>query len=93
MLPETGDNYAWTGLEWDKLSGEIDLSAYLTTDEALNTYETIENVQTLSNIVSGHTGDISDLEENKADKATTLSGYGITDAVTQTDILYADLLV
>lgn len=62
-----------------------DLSAYLTTDEALNTYETIENVNLLSNIVSGHTGDISDLQTNKADKATTLSGYGITDAYTKTE--------
>ena len=101
-----------------------DLSDYLTKDEALNTYETIENVQTLNDTVSGHTGDIESLEVNKANtshthtksevglsnvdntsdtnkpisnatqialnskanKATTLSGYGITDAVTQTEI-------
>ena len=29
-VTETGDNYAWTDIEWDKLSGEIDLTAYLT---------------------------------------------------------------
>lgn len=50
----------------------VDLSAYLTIDEASNTYETIENVQTLSDIVSGHTGDIESLEENKADKVISL---------------------
>lgn len=27
---DTGDNYAWTGTEWDKLSGTVDLSAYRT---------------------------------------------------------------
>ena len=53
-VTETGDNYAWTDTEWDKLAGEIDLTAYLTKEEALNTYETIENVQTLSNTVSEH---------------------------------------
>ena len=101
-----------------------DLNDYLTIDGAINTYETIENVQTLSDIVSGHTGDIESLEANKADtshthtksevglsnvdntsdankpisnatqtalnskadKATTLSGYGITDTYTQTEI-------
>ena len=48
-----------------------DLTAYLTTYEASNTYETIENVQILNNTVSGHTGDIEYLQTNKSDKATT----------------------
>ena len=30
---DTGDNYAWTGTEWDKLSGTVDLSAYRTADD------------------------------------------------------------
>jgi hypothetical protein len=36
---DTGDNYAWTGTEWDKLSGIVDLSGYYTkteTDDLLN---------------------------------------------------------
>ena len=85
-VTETGDNYAWTGTEWDKLAGEIDLSAYLTSVDASNTYETIANVTSLSNIVSGNTEDISDLQTDKADKATTLAGYAITDAYTKTEI-------
>ena len=48
-----------------------DLNDYLTIDGAINTYETIENVQTLSNTVSEHTEDILDLDTNKADKETT----------------------
>ena len=57
----------------------VDLNDYLTIVDATDTYETIENVQTLTNIVSGHTGDIELLETNKANKASTLSGYGIPD--------------
>ena len=30
-VEDTGDNYAWNGTTWDKLAGEIDLSAYATT--------------------------------------------------------------
>ena len=64
----------------------VDLNDYLKTEDASNTYETIANVNLLSNIVNGNTEDIESLEENKANKADTLSGYGITDAVTQTEI-------
>lgn len=43
-------------------------------------------VSGLSETVAGHTSDIANLQTNKADKATTLEGYGITDAMTATDI-------
>lgn len=43
-------------------------------------------VSGLQDTVSGHTTDIANLQEQKADKATTLSGYGITDAMTSTEI-------
>lgn len=39
-------------------------------------------VDGLSSTVAGHTQDINNLQTNKADKATTLAGYGITDAMT-----------
>lgn len=39
-------------------------------------------VDGLSSTVAGHTQDISNLQTNKANKATTLAGYGITDAMT-----------
>ena len=32
-VEDTGDNYAWTGTEWDKLGGDIDLSGYYTKNE------------------------------------------------------------
>lgn len=34
-VADDGHNYAWNGTSWDKMSGEIDLSAYATT-EAMN---------------------------------------------------------
>ena len=46
-------------------------------------------VEGLSATVAGHTEDISNLQANKADKATTLEGYGITDAMTSTQITEA----
>ena len=56
------------------ISGNVisaDLNDYLTIDDATDTYETIENVQILSNTVSGQAQELLDLQENKADKATT----------------------
>lgn len=46
-------------------------------------------VSGLQDTVSGHTTDIANLQEQKADKATTLEGYGITDAMTATAIAEA----
>lgn len=41
-------------------------------------------VSGLADTVAGHTQDIQNLQTGKADKATTLEGYGITDAMTAT---------
>ena len=43
-------------------------------------------VSGLADTVAGHTTDIGNLQNGKADKATTLEGYGITDAMTATAI-------
>lgn len=43
-------------------------------------------VSGLADTVAGHTTDIGNLQNSKADKATTLDGYGITDAMTATAI-------
>lgn len=56
-LEDTGMNVAWTGEGWDNLGSVIDLTPYLTKEDAGKTY---------------------------AAKATTLEGYGITDAYTKT---------
>lgn len=58
-LEDTGMNVAWTGEGWDKLGSVVDLTPYLTKEDAGKTY---------------------------AAKATTLAGYGITDAYTTTAV-------
>lgn len=39
-VEDTGINYAWDGEKWDSLSGTVDLTGYLTKDEAGQTYVT-----------------------------------------------------
>lgn len=46
-------------------------------------------VSGLADTVAGHTQDIQNLQTDKADKATTLEGYGITDAMTASAIAEA----
>lgn len=46
-------------------------------------------VEGLGATVAGHTSDIQELQSGKADKATTLAGYGITDAMTADAITQA----
>ena len=54
-VEDTGDNYVWNGTIWDKLAGDIDLTPYLTKEEASTTYETIANVQShTSNVSNPH---------------------------------------
>lgn len=57
-----GSNYAWTGTEWDKLGGEVDLSNYYTksqTDELLNgkqnklTFDIIPTASSTNPVTSG----------------------------------------
>ena len=67
-VEDTGMNYAWDGTAWDKLGGDIDLTSYLTKEEAGTTYAKITTVN------------------GKADKATTLAGYGIEDAYTKSQV-------
>lgn len=62
-LEDTGMNVAWDGSAWDELGISIDLTPYLTKDDATKIY---------------------------AAKATTLAGYGITDAYTK-DAVNAEL--
>lgn len=39
-----GSNYAWTGTTWDKLSETVNLTPYLTKEDATKTYDTITSV-------------------------------------------------
>ncbi len=46
-------------------------------------------VEGLNSTVAGHTTDIKNLQDTKADKSTTLAGYGIEDAMTSTEVTEA----
>lgn len=85
---QVGDKeYAYNGTEWVELGFNVDLSGYLTTDAANKTYATITNLATKADSDSVYTKTQTDnLLNAKAAKATTLAGYGITDAYTKTAV-------
>ena len=76
-----GSNYAWDGENWDKLSETVDLTPYLTKEEAGSTYETIENANLHKNNTSnphqitkaqvglGNVDNTSDLEKPNLQQA------------------------
>lgn len=108
--------YAWDGDDWVELGFNVDLSAYLTSAAAANTYATktalSEGLATKANSSNVYTkteidGKVTTLNNSintkansadvytktqvntelakKANTATTLSGYGITNAYTKTE--------
>ena len=94
---KAGDNVIYNGTGWDCSSGTIDLSEYATTSSVNNATSALEtdiqevssDLSSLSSTVSGHTNTISSMQtslNNKATKSTTLSGYGITNAYTKTEV-------
>lgn len=94
---KAGDNVIYNGTGWDCSSGTIDLSEYATTSSVNNATSALEteiqevstDLSSLSSTVSGHTNTLSSMEtslNNKATKSTTLSGYGITNAYTKTEV-------
>ena len=94
---KAGDNVIYNGTGWDCSSGTIDLSGYATTSSVNSATSELEtdiqevssDLSSLSSTVSGHTNTISSMQtslNNKATKSTTLSGYGITNAYTKTEV-------
>lgn len=76
-----GSNYAWDGTTWDKLGGTVDLSNYYTKLEVNTELGKKLDITTASSTYATIT-----TVNGKADKATTLSGYGITDAYTSEEV-------
>ena len=65
-VEDTGDNYAWTGTAWDKLSGTVDLSGYYTKTETNSLLDTKADKSTT--YTKEQTNSLLD---TKADKSTT----------------------
>lgn len=83
--------YAWDGTEWVELGFNVDLSSYATTEAVAATYATqavvTEGLNTKANSSDVYTkNEIDQKLALKADKATTLTGYGIEDAYTKNEI-------
>ena len=91
---DTGDNYAWTGTEWDKLSGTVDLSAYRTSaDQDIIDATKQDTISDLSTIREGAAlGATSVQPEDLATVATSGSYTDLTNkptipaAVTETTV-------
>jgi hypothetical protein len=79
---KASDNVVSTA-QYAKDTADSALSKIDTTLEQANT--ALDNTNKLAEQVEEIPNKISNLQENKADKATTLSGYGITNAYTKTE--------
>ena len=76
-----GMNYAWDGTTWDKLGVTVDLSNYYTKPEVNTELDKKLDITTATSTYATITS-----VNGKADKATTLAGYGITDAYTSSEV-------
>lgn len=82
----------YNGTEWVARSFATLMNPYLKSDVAQETYATKASFATLEAAVQDNAGNIKKnfdaigaLQSGKADKATTLAGYGIKDAYTKTE--------
>lgn len=92
-VEDTGDNYAWDGEKWDKLSGTVDLSAYATTAN-MQTYVTqqLEPYATTANVTSEIETATNDMATNAGVDAK-LTDYATTANVTSQLSTKQDTLV
>ena len=99
-VEDTGDNYAWTGSEWDKLAGTVDLSAYakteyvddqLATKQAVGDYALKSEIPNVSDFVTSST--LSTELAKKQDAGNyalksdipDVSGFATTDQLTDVE--------
>lgn len=85
-----GTNYAWNGEEWDPLAGAVDLSPYLLSSTAANTYATqtalSEGLAGKANTEHTHAiADVTDLQSalnGKVPATRTINGVALTGNIT-----------
>jgi len=76
-VTETGENFAWVAPSgdvagfWDDIGGDVDLTSYLTKDEASTIYETISNVSALKEELLG----AIDTAKNEAIASANLAAH------------------
>jgi hypothetical protein len=75
-VEDTGDNYAWDGTAWDKLSGTIDLSGYVPISRTVNGHELSANV-TISKADVG-LGNVEDGAQVNVIETVKVNGVALT---------------
>ena len=86
---DTGDNYAWTGTEWDKLSGTVDLSAYRTSaDQDIIDSKKQDTITDLATIRSGASAGATAVQPG--DLATVATSGSYTDLTNKPTIPTVD---
>lgn len=78
-VTETGDNYAWDGTKWDKLSGVVDLSGYVPTSRKVNG-------KTLTGDITLNASDVSALPADTAIPSKTSDITNDSGFITANDI-------
>lgn len=78
--------YRWGGTAWVEISASLAIGETAgTAYDGKKGHDTNLIASQAMEKASAHDNTLIALEQNKADKATTLSGYGITDAYTKTE--------
>lgn len=78
--------YRWGGTAWVEISASLAIGETAgTAYDGKKGHDTNLLASQAMEKASAHDNTLIELEQNKADKATTLSGYGITDAYTKTE--------
>lgn len=78
--------YRWGGTAWVEISASLAIGETAgTAYDGKKGHDTNLLASQAMEKASAHDNTLIELEQNKADKATTLAGYGITDAYTKTE--------
>lgn len=88
-VKDTGANYAWAGTEWDKLSETIDLTPYLTKEDAATTYATKTEVAGKQNTLSAQQLEATNSGITAA-RVATYDGYDAKISQAQADATKAN---
>ena len=86
-----GDNYAWTGTNWDKLGGTIDLSAYALDSTVVHNTgdETIAGTKTFTSDIAGNITGNATTATNATNATNDGNGNNIADTYATKDELEA----
>ncbi len=74
-VADTGANYAWADFGWDSLGTSVDLTPYMTTEDANNTFVTQVNAQAVYETIENANNTRTNLEASIASKISSEEAY------------------